>query len=120
MNKYLKLIFILTLGLFTFQSCDEDSSVVGACNEEDPSQVYGYIVGGALDGIALLHFIYVKHTFRNMGVGKTLLDAMGHDKEKAGVYTHHPRMADKLASKYNFVYHPYLMFDTNEVANGKD
>ena len=95
----------------------EDSKVVVACNEEDPSQVYGYIVGGALDGIALLHFIYVKHTFRNMGVGKTLLDAMGHDKEKAGVYTHHTRMADKLAAKYNFVYHPYLMFESKEVSD---
>ena len=37
MNKYLKLIFILTLGLFTFQSCDEDSSVVGGgFDEPDP------------------------------------------------------------------------------------
>ena len=95
----------------------EDSKVVVACNEEDPSQVYGYVVGGALDGIALLHFIYVKHTFRNMGVGKTLLAAMGHDKEKAGVYTHHTRMADKLAAKYNFVYHPYLMFESKEVSD---
>jgi ribosomal protein S18 acetylase RimI-like enzyme len=96
------------------------SNVVVACNEEDPSQVYGYIVGGEVDGISLLHFIYVKHTFRNMGVGKTLLDAMGHDKDKAGVYTHHTRMADKLSSKYNFVYHPYLMFDFEEVSNEQD
>ena len=98
----------------------KDSKVVVACNEEDPSQLYGYIVGGVEDGNFVLHFIYVKHTFRNMGLGKTLLDAMGHDKEKAGVYTHHTRMADKLAAKYNFVYHPYLMFDTKEVSNGKD
>ena len=97
-----------------------DSKVVVACNGEDPSQVYGYIVGGEVDGISLLHFIYVKHTFRNMGVGKTLLDALGHDKEKAGVYTHHTRMADKLAAKYNFVYHPYLMFESKEVSDGKD
>ena len=93
------------------------AKVVVACNEEDPSQVYGYIVGGAEEGIFILHFIYVKHTFRNMGIGKTLLDAMGHDKEKAAVYTHHTRMADKVAAKYNFVYHPYLMFDIKEVYN---
>ena len=55
-----------------------------------------------------------------MGVGKTLLDALGHDKDKAGVYTHHTRMADKLSSKYNFVYHPYLMFDFEEVSNEQD
>tara|TARA_R100000656_G_C3887637_1_gene115846 strand:- start:72 stop:533 length:462 start_codon:yes stop_codon:yes gene_type:complete len=94
----------------------KNAQVVVACNEKDPSQVYGYVVGGDEEGILVLHFIYVKHTFRNMGMGKTLLDAMGHDKEKAGVYTHHTRMADKLAAKYNLVYHPYLMFDTKEVS----
>ena len=95
----------------------KNSKVVVACNEEDPSQLYGYIVGGAEEGIFVLHFIYVKHTFRNMGLGKTLLDAMGHDSSSAAVYTHHTRMADKLASKYNFVYHPYLMFDIEEVSD---
>ena len=94
----------------------DNSKVLVACNPEEPSQVYGYIIGEEVDGIFVLHFIYVKHIFRNMGVGKTLLDAWGHDKEKAGVYTHHTRMADKLAAKYNFVYHPYLMF---EVPSGK-
>jgi len=94
----------------------DNSKVLVACNPEEPSQVYGYIIGEEVDGIFVLHFIYVKHTFRNMGVGKTLLDAWGHNKEKAGVYTHHTRMADKLAAKYNFVYHPYLMF---EVSSGK-
>ena len=95
----------------------KQSEVLIACNGEDPSQVYGYIVGGAREGVFLLHFLYVKHTFRNMGIGKTLLDAMGHDSSSAAVYTHHTRMADKLASKHNFVYHPYLMFDIKEVSD---
>tara|TARA_R100000458_G_scaffold48173_1_gene47122 strand:+ start:1138 stop:1596 length:459 start_codon:yes stop_codon:yes gene_type:complete len=95
----------------------KQSEVLIACNGEDPSQVYGYIVGGAREGVFLLHFLYVKHTFRNMGIGKTLLDAMGHDSSSAAVYTHHTRMADKLASKHNFVYHPYLMFDIEEVSD---
>jgi ribosomal protein S18 acetylase RimI-like enzyme len=95
----------------------KQSKVIVACNPEDPSQVYGYIVGGAREGVFLLHFLYVKHTFRNMGIGKTLLDAMGHDSSSAAVYTHHTRMADKLASKHNFVYHPYLMFDVKEVSD---
>ena len=95
----------------------KQSKVIVACNPEDPSQVYGYIVGGAREGVFLLHFLYVKHTFRNMGIGKTLLDAMGHDSSSAAVYTHHTRMADKLASKHNFVYHPYLMFDIEGVSD---
>ncbi len=94
----------------------KNNKVVMACSQDDPSQLYGYMVGGEEEGVLVLHFIYVKHTFRNMGIGKTLLDAFGHDKERAGVYTHHTRMADKLAAKYNFVYHPYLMFESKEVA----
>jgi ribosomal protein S18 acetylase RimI-like enzyme len=97
----------------------KNSKAFIACDPEDSSQLYGYIVAGLEEGILVLHFIYVKHTFRNLGIGKTLLDALGHDKSNAAVYTHHTRMADKLAAKYNFVYHPYLMFDPKEVSNGE-
>ena len=97
----------------------KNSKTFVACDPEDSSQLYGYIVAGLEEGILVLHFIYVKHTFRNLGIGKTLLDALGHDKSNAAVYTHHTRMADKLAAKYNFVYHPYLMFDPKEVSNGE-
>ena len=87
------------------------SEVYVACNIEDPSQLYGYIAVGEEEGVFVLHFIYVKHTFRNMGIGKTLLDAVGHDSSNASVYTHHTKVAEKLSSKYNFVFHPYLLFD---------
>ena len=96
-----------------------NSKTLIACNPSDPSQLYGDIVAGEEEGVLVVHFVYVKHTFRNMGIGKTLLDAVGHSSDKASVYTHHTRMADKLASKHNFVYHPYLLFDLPnlEVAN---
>ena len=97
----------------------KNNQVVMACSPEDPSQLYGYIVVGREDDILVLHFIYVKHTFRNMGIGKTLLDAVGHSSDVASVYTHHTRMADKLSAKYNFVYHPYLMFNIKEVSSGE-
>ena len=96
-----------------------NSKVLIACNPSDSSQLYGYAVVGEDDGILIVHFLYVKHTFRNMGIGKTLLDAVGHSSDVASVYTHHTRMADKLSSKYNFVYHPYLMFDIKEVSSGE-
>jgi len=97
----------------------KNSKTLIACDPEDSSQLYGYIVAAVEEGILVLHFLYVKHTFRNLGIGKTLLDALGHDKSSAAVYTHHTRMADKLAAKYNFVYHPYLMFDSKEVSSGE-
>ena len=100
----------------------QNSKVLVACNPSDPSQLYGYILAGEEDGILVIHFVYVKHTFRNMGIGKTLLDAVGHSSDNAAVYTHHTRMADRLSSKQNFVYHPYLLFDLPnlEVASEQD
>ena len=96
-----------------------NSKVLVACDPQDSSHLYGYSVAGEQDDVLVLHFIYVKHTFRNLGIGKTLLDALGHDNSSAAVYTHHTRMADKLAAKYNLVYHPYLMFDFKEVNDGE-
>ena len=95
----------------------KNSVVMISCNEDDPSQLYGYAVGSQVDGIFVLHFIYVKHTFRNMGLGKMLLDSFGVDTENASVFTHFTKASESLASKYNFVYHPYLMY--SEVSDGK-
>ena len=41
----------------------KDSVTMIACNADDPTQMYGYAVGSQTDGIFVLHFIYVKHTF---------------------------------------------------------
>ena len=98
----------------------KNSKVLVACNPSDPSQLYGYSVATEEDGVLVLHFLYVKHTFRNMGIGKTLLDAVGHKSDKAAVYTHHTRMSDKLASKYNLVFHPYLLFELPEALDEQD
>lgn len=95
------------------------NKVIIACNEKDPSQMYGYICAGKEDGIFVLHYIYVKHTYRNLGIGKELLNSFDHDINTAAVYTHHTRIAEKLAAKYNLLFHPYLLFNT-EVKEDKN
>ena len=47
----------------------KDNKVVVACSETDANELYGYIVAGQSEGIFVLHYIYVKHSFRNMGIG---------------------------------------------------
>ena len=93
---------------------DPNNKVIIACNEEDPTQIYGYICAGALEGFLVIHYVYVKHSFRNMGIGKLLLNMFDHDPSTAGIYTHHTKSADKLSAKYNFVYHPYILFNESE------
>lgn len=89
-------------------------NVIIACNNDDPTQIFGFICAGKVDGIFCLHYIYVKHSFRNLGIGKQLLNAFQHDASTAAVYTHHTRIAERLAPKYNFVYHPYLLINLPE------
>ena len=88
-----------------------------ACNDEDPSQIYGFINAGNIDGIFCLNYIYVKQPFRRLGIARTLLNAFNHDPSSASVYTHHTRVAERMAAKYNLVYHPYIAFNSEEVIN---
>lgn len=92
------------------ESLVKECKVIVACNQDDPSQIYGYICAGELDGFLVVHYVYVKHSFRNMGIGKSLLNVFDHDPSTAAIYTHNTRIADRLAPKYNLVFHPYVLF----------
>lgn len=96
------------------------NKVIIACDATDSTQLYGYICAGEVEGFIVCHYVYVKHTYRNMGIGKELLKQANHDPAKAGLYTHHTKIADRLAPRYNLVYHPYLAFNstpTEEASN---
>ena len=83
--------------------------IIIACSKEDPNQVYGYFCAERIEGIFVLHYVYVKHTYRNMGIAKLLLSTFNKKDDEAGCYTHHTRIAEKLAAKYSLIYHPYLL-----------
>lgn len=89
----------------------KNSEVIVACSKDDPTQLYGYICAEKIEGVFVLHYVYVKHTYRNMGIAKLLLNTLDRDPEQAGCYTHHTRIAEKLAAKYNLIYHPYLLIN---------
>jgi L-amino acid N-acyltransferase YncA len=84
------------------------STVYVACNEKEPEDIYGYVVAEKIDNIFVLHYIYVKHTYRMFGLGKLLLQQFEHESGQAGICTHMTRLAERLAAKYNLIYSPYL------------
>ena len=88
----------------------KSKTTVIACNNEDPTQIFGYANAGLEEGVLVVNYIYVKESFRRLGLGKILLNAFEHSPEAASVFTHKTSIADKLAAKYNMHYHPYLMF----------
>jgi len=86
----------------------QNYQVVIACNQEDTSQIYGFICAGLTDTIFTVHYLYVKHTFRKLGIATELLNSFGRNSEYVGIYTHKTKASTSLAKKHNLIYHPYI------------
>lgn len=88
------------------QSC----SVFVACNQSNPGELYGYICYEKVDGIFVMHYIYVKHTYRKLGIARLLANYSEFNEDLASMYTHASKNSERLAAKYNMIYCPYISF----------
>lgn len=96
------------------------STVILACDKSNVENIYGYIVAATLDDVFTVNYVYVKHTYRRMGLAGLLINAFQRDTREPAFYTHETYMANTLAKKYNFQYNPYLLsirIEKNEVQN---
>lgn len=91
------------------------ASVNVACDADHPDQLFGYIVAETIDGIFVLHYIYVKHPFRRTGIGSALLNSFQHNSSLASCTTHLTRMGERLLLKYNMIYHPYIVINNYDI-----
>jgi ribosomal protein S18 acetylase RimI-like enzyme len=91
------------------ESLLQNSKIIVACNRDDKKQIIGYMVATKINDILTIHYAYVKHPYRRLGVGKLLLSAFDHDPTEVSCYTHDTHMSNKLAAKFNLIYQPYLM-----------
>ena len=93
------------------------SQVSVVCNVDDSSQIFGYSVTERITGVLVIHYIYVKDSYRNMGIANTLLQNAGHDKRNFSCYTHHTKPCDLIASRYSLLYQPYAFFLEGETSD---
>lgn len=96
------------------------SLILIACNPEETDQIYGYLSFEKVADIPIIHFIYVKLTFRENGIAKLLLQSV-FDKFKSEptLITHLPRsrkengkFLDSTKStliKYNLRFDPFII-----------
>jgi hypothetical protein len=85
------------------------AKTIVCCNTEDPSIIYGFINYEIVDDQFVLHYVYVKHTYRKLGIAKNLLAQTGHSFEKLGCYTHQTQFMIAQEESLKLVYHPYLL-----------
>ena len=92
----------------------DSCGIAVACNPEDQEQIFGYcIYSPSSAGIAIVHYLYVKHPYRKLGIATTLRDWVkyecGHDNGLPVVATHETANWNSFSSKWNMIYNPYLI-----------
>lgn len=86
------------------------ASITIACNQADIAQIYGYICHEQIEGVLVVHFVYVKEIYRKFGVAGILAQSAGFDKDAPVFYTHRTYSAEGLERKFKMVYNPYLAY----------
>ena len=86
------------------------SAIAVACNENDSTQIYGWACASTIDDIPCLHYVYVKHSFRNLGIGTALLYYFNKER-KTMLYTHYTKNIHSFKNKCELVYHPYILIN---------
>ena len=93
----------------------KESGVVIAANPECPDQIFGYGVYQPTAGnVTVLHYIYVKHSYRKLGVGADILRMIqrlsDHDMQLPMAATHITSGNwETLRVKWNLIYNPYVL-----------
>lgn len=83
--------------------------VVISCNPEDITQIFGYIVFEIIEDISILHYVYVKHPFRKLGIATELFKFIDHNSELPCVASHYTRIFETIGPKWGLVFNPYVL-----------
>lgn len=88
-----------------------DGSVLVACYPECPAELAGYVLYQETRTALALHWLYVRHSLRRRGVGRTLLDAAAGSHQLL-VATHacddYARLRHRVAPR-RLVYDPFWL-----------
>ncbi len=84
-------------------------TILVACDKKDPTMIYGYIVAELLHGFPTIHYLYVKQTFRRLGIATNLLNCLDINQESVIFNSHtSPSFINNFGNKRQFIYNPYL------------
>lgn len=84
-----------------------------ACPKDDHETILGYLVCESTEK-PTVHFVFVKETFRNMGIARALFEAASLDPNKIQ-FTHWTYPVDDLINKF-----PDMIFNPYGAASGAD
>ncbi len=85
-----------------------------ACDVEDGFHIYGYVLYEMIDDVPVVHYVYVKYTFRHLGIAKSLVKEAIGETCTTIAKSHVARIYDHLKKKHDIHYNPFLRFYENK------
>lgn len=76
-----------------------------ACDPDDPSAIFGYVVSEKRGPVVVVHYVYVKHTLRRLGIARQLLAEVG---ARGCHYTHQTKIGRVIGKKMEAKFNPHL------------
>lgn len=84
-----------------------DVKIKVVCNKDNLNHAIGYIVW-EMPGV--LHYVYIKHAYRNQGICSAFLKSLPIDSEQLTLTTHvSVQKWQQFSKKFNLIYNPYLL-----------
>lgn len=90
-------------------SLSSHAQVLVMCDEAQPRFLLSYLCYDKIDKAMLIHYLYTKHPYRRMGLGKALLAAAGWKTGQQLYASHKTRASGQLAEPYNIHYNQYYL-----------
>jgi len=84
--------------------------IVIACDPSEEDMIYGFGIGEVIDSTLCLHYIYVKHSFRQFGIGRALEAELHKLPHTDRVYTCAATLSPKLLRTHPYTYNPFLLW----------
>lgn len=81
-----------------------------ACDQEESSQIFSYVVGEVTPDGVTIHFIYSKFPFRNFGIATALEKHLTDLNPGQVQFSHAGKNHDRLIKNRKYVYNPYLVW----------
>lgn len=90
------------------------ADVITMTLKTDPDFIIGYIIAERMGNVGIVHYVYVKRIYQNIGVAALLINfvrANYHKSEHISMYSTHAteRGVERLHA-FGLVYNPYLIF----------
>ena len=80
------------------------------CEDTDPNHIYGYSVVEKYGDASIIHYVYIKHSYRKLGLAGSLLKSqiplLG---QKLTFVSHESRHHQAFKSKFALEYNPYII-----------